>query len=232
MNMILADLKKTCVLLAVLMAWASGGVADAQKAEEVRTVVVIGSAPVQGSQVTAARDAAIANSLMNAVALTAIESLSPEGFSENFKTLNQQLLDKPDDYIQDFRVLSETVIAKQHRVVVQATVKARAIRERMADAGLVGGKSAVVSASPMALTVEGSGNLTNFVKFRKALGGIPGVESIQVRDMKPNETTLVVTYKGVSKDLATVLAQLSFDTFAVSVVEAGEGALRAVMSAK
>jgi hypothetical protein len=232
MKTILTDLKKTCVLLTVMMAWASGGVAHAQKAEDVRTVVVIGSAPVQGSQVTAARDAAIANSLMNAVALTAIESLSPEGFSENFKKLNEQLLDKPDDYIQDFRVLSETVSAKHHRVVVQTTVKAKAIRERMAVAGLVGGKSAGVSASPMALTVEGSGNLANFVKFRKVLGGIPGVESIQVRDMKPNETTLVVTYKGASKDLAAALAQQSFDSFAVSVEEAREGALRAVISSK
>jgi hypothetical protein len=219
-------------LIAALLAWAAGGVAHAQKAEDVRTVMVIGSAPVQGGQATAVRDAAIANSLMNAVALTAFESLSPEGFSENFKKLNEQLLDKPDDYIQDFRVLSETVSAKQHRVVVQTTVKARAIRERMAVAGLAGGKSAGVSASPIAFTVEGSGNLANFVKFRKVLGGIPGVESIQVRDMKPNETTLVVTYKGASKDLAAALAQQSFDSFAVSVEEAGESALRAVISSK
>lgn len=232
MKTILTDFGKGCALLTVLLVLAAGGVAHAQKAEDVRTVIVIGSAPVPGGQATAVREAAIANSLMNAVALTAIESLSPEGFSENFKKLSEQLLDKPDEYIQEYKLLSETVSAKQHRVVVQTTVKARAIRERMAVAGLVGGKSAGVSASPIAFTVEGSGNLANFVKFRKVLSGIPGVESIQVRDMKPNETTLVVTYKGASKDLATALAQQSFDSFAVSVEEAGEGALRAVISSK
>jgi hypothetical protein len=122
MKKALAGILKACTLLIVLCAWAAGGTAEAQKIEDTRTLVVFGSAPVQGSNVTAARDAAIAGSLMQAVVLSAMEILSPEGFAENFKKLNEQLLDRPDAYIQDFRVLSETVIAKQHRVVVQATV--------------------------------------------------------------------------------------------------------------
>jgi hypothetical protein len=231
MKPLLSDTLKVCSLVLALLGWAAVGTAEAQKVEDTRTLVVIGSAPVQGSNVTAARDAAIASSLMHAVALTAMEILSPEGFAENFKKLNEHLLDRPDAYIQDFRVLSETVIAKQHRVVVQATVNARAISDRLAGAGLAGGKTAAAS-SQLALTVEGSGNLANFVRFRKALGGIPGVEGIQVRDMKPNETTLLVGYKGASKDLGAALMQQTYDTFTLAVAEAGEGALRVVMSPK
>jgi hypothetical protein len=226
-----ADIWKAGTLLIVLCAWTAGGTAEAQKVEDTRTLVVFGSAPVQGSNVTAARDAAIAGSLMQAVVLSAMEILSPEGFAENFKKLNEQLLDRPDAYIQDFRVLSETVIAKQHRVVVQATVNAKQISEVLSGAGLAGGKTAAAS-SQLALTVEGSGTLTNFVKFRKALGGISGVEGIQVRDMKPNETTLLVTYKGAAADLGSALMQQSFDAFTLAVAEAGEGALRVLMSPK
>jgi repressor of nif and glnA expression len=80
--------------------------------------------------------------------------------------------------------------------------------------------------------VEGSGNLANFVKFRKALGGISGVEGIQVKDMKPNETTLWVTYKGAASDLGAALMQQSFDAFTLAVAEAGEGVLRVSMSPK
>jgi hypothetical protein len=221
-------------LLVVLIgggAWMAGGSAHAQKAEETRTLVVIGSAMIQGSNVTAARDAAIASSLMNAVALAAMEILSPEVFSENFKALNEQLLNRPDAYIRDFKVLSEAVVSKQHRVVVQTTVAARQVRDSLAGAGLVGGKTATAS-TPMALTVEGSGNLVNFVKFRRGLGGISGVEGIQIRDMKPNETTLLVTYRGTAQDLAAALMQQSFDTFALTIAAVGEGALRVALAPK
>lgn len=231
MKKALAGILKACILLMALWAWTAGGMAEAQKAEDTRTRVVLGSAPVQGSNVTAAREAAIAGSLMQAVALTAMEILSPEAFAENFKKLNEQLLDRPDAYIQDFRVLSETVVAKQHRVVVQATVKVKQISELLAGAGLADGKTGAPS-SQLALTVEGSGNLANFVKFRKALGGISGVEGIQVRDMKPNETTLWVTYKGAASDLGAALMQQSFDAFTLAVAEAGEGVLRVSMSPK
>lgn len=227
----IADTLKVCILLLGFFAWAVGGVAEAQKEGDSRILVVFGSASVQGNNVTAARDAAIAGGLMQAVALTALEILSPEGFAENFKKLNEQLLDRPDAYIQDFRVLSETVIAKQHRVVVQATVNAKLISDRLAGAGLSGGKTNVAP-SQLALTVEGSGNLSNFVKFRKALGSISGVESIQVRDMNPNGTTLLVGYRGASKDLGAALAQQPFDTFTLAVAEAGEGGLRVVISPK
>jgi len=231
MKSMLDDTLKVCTLLLAFLAWAIGGTAEAQKGEDSRALVVFGSAPVQGSNVTAARDAAIAGGLIQAVVLTAMEILSPEGFVENFKKLNEHLLDRPDAYIQDFRVLSETVIAKQHRVVVQATVNAKLIADRLAGAGLAGGKTNV-PASQLALTVEGSGNLANFVKFRKALGGIAGVEGIQVRDMNPNETTLLVGYKGTAKDLGTALTQQPFDTFTLAVAEAGEGGLRVVISSK
>lgn len=222
---------KLLVLLIGIWVWMLDSGAYAQKAEDTRTLVVIGSAAVQGSNVTAARDAAIASSLMNAVALAAMDILSPEVFSENFKKLNELLLNRPDAYIQDFKVLSEAVASKQHRVVVQATVAVKQIGSYLAGAGLVGGKAATAS-HPVALTVEGSGNLANFVKFRRELGGISGVEGIQVRDMKSNETTLLITYRGTAQDLAAALMQQTFDSFELTVAAVGEGALRVALAPK
>jgi hypothetical protein len=219
------------VLLTVVCAWMAGSSVHAQKTEDTRTLVVIGSSAIQGSNVTAARDAAIASSLMNAVALAAMDILTPDVFAENFKKLSEQLLNRPDAYVQDFRVLSEAVVSKQHRVVVQATVAVKQIGDYLAGAGLVRGKAALDSKS-VALTVEGSGNLANFVKFRRALGGISGVEGIQVRDMMLNETTLLVAYRGTAQDLASALMQQEYETFAVNVAQVGEGALRVALAPK
>lgn len=224
--------KMRCLaLLMGALAWLAGGGVHAQKTGDTRVIVVVGAAAVQGSNVTAARDAAIANGLMNAVALAAVELLSPEVFAENFKKLNEQLLNRPEAYVQDFRVLSETAASKQHRVMVQATVAAKQIGDYLSGAGLAKGKTATTSNS-VALTVEGGGNLANFVKFRRGLGGISGVEGIQVRDMLPNETTLLVTYRGTAQELAEALKQQAFDTLALNVTVVGEGALRVALAPK
>ena len=109
--------------------------------------------------------------------------------------------------------------------------KLREIREALAGAGLLREKAATGSAR-VALTVEGTGSLGNFVKFRKSLGSMAGIEGIQVQEMRPNETTLLVGYKGTAKDLGTALTQQPFDTFTLAVAEAGEGGLRVVISPK
>jgi len=203
------------------------GMAAAQRTEDTRTLVVVGAAAVQGSNIVAAREAAIANGLMQAVCLATVEIASPEGFAEHFKKLSELLLDRPDEYIQDFKVLSEATFAKNHRVLVQATVAGTKIREALAGAGLLREKAATGSAR-VALTVEGTGSLGNFVKFRKSLGGIAGIDGIQ--EMRPNETTLLVGYKGSAQDLASALMLQPYDSFTVTIVEAGETSLRVALA--
>jgi len=205
------------------------GTAAAQRTEDTRTLVVVGAAAVQGSNIAAARDAAIANGLMQAVSLATVEIASPEGFAENFKKLNERLLDRPDEYIQDFKVLSEATFAKNHRVLIQATVAGTKIREALAGAGLLREKAATGSAR-VALTVEGTGSLGNFVKFRKSLGSMAGIEGIQVQEMRPNETTLLVGYKGSAQDLASALLLQPYDSFTVTIVEAGDNRLRVALA--
>jgi hypothetical protein len=50
--------------------------------------------------------------------------------------------------------------------------------------------------------------------------------------MKPNETTLLVTYRGTAQDLAAALAQQAFDSFELKVAAVEEGALRLSLAPK
>lgn len=208
------------------------GTAAAQRTEDTRTLVVVGGSAVQGSNIAAAREAAIANGLMQAVSLATVEIASPEGFAENFKKLSERLLDRPEEYIQDFKVLSEASIAKNHRVLVQATVDGAKIREALAGAGLLREKASTAGAARVALTVEGTGSLGNFVRFRRSLSGLAGVEGIQVQEMRPNETTLLVGYKGSAQDLAAALMLQPYESFTVTIVEAGDNTLRVALVAR
>ncbi|MCU0585391.1 MAG: hypothetical protein MUC46_04890 [Desulfobacterales bacterium] len=208
-----------------------GGAAGAQRPDEARTITVVGSAVLTGGNIPAAREAAIAGGLKQAVAAVAVEIASPEGAAQHFKRLSELLLDRSEEYIQGFRVLSEAPSGKQHRVLIQATVAAGRIRESLAGAGALQATPAA-AAVPVELTVEGSGNLANFVKLRRALGSLPGVRGVQVKEMKPNEATLMVDYAGGGSELAAALALHPFDTFEVAVVEALENALRVALNPK
>jgi hypothetical protein len=226
-----AKILVTGVMAIGLLAMTWSGSFGAQRSEDTLSLVVVGAAPVVGGKVTAARQSAIANGLMEAVALAAIEILPAGVFVENFKVLSEKLLERAEDYIQDFKVLSEAASDKHHRVVLQATVVKKKVNDLLSEAALLPA-GAVVGSSQLTLSVEGSGNLAHFVKFRKALGGLSGVESIRIREMMPNETALLVAYKGSSSELAAALAQQAYDTFEVKVIETSDQSLRVAIVPK
>ncbi|MGD9280306.1 MAG: hypothetical protein PVF60_05420, partial [Desulfobacterales bacterium] len=83
--------------------------------------------------------------------------------------------------------------------------------------------------SQMEIFVEGTGNLANFVKFRRALTGISGVEGIRVKEIKPNETTLIVDYKGKAEQLASALMLQNFENFGVNIYEINKQNLKVAL---
>jgi hypothetical protein len=73
--------------------------------------------------------------------------------------------------------------------------------------------------SEVEIAVEGTNKLAHFVKFRKALSSISGVEGIRVKEYRPNETTLIIDYKGKAEELASALMLKTFDTFGIDIYE-------------
>jgi len=73
--------------------------------------------------------------------------------------------------------------------------------------------------SEVSMVIRGTGHLASYVKFRKAMNTISGVEGIRVKGIKPNEATLLVEYKGKTKELAAALMQQNFDSFGINIFE-------------
>jgi hypothetical protein len=370
----------------------------AQKRVQDKTFVVIGSSRVFGSNIQAARDAAISESLVAAVALMTEEVLEVDSLVENFARVNAIIFENTDAFVQEYKVLTEAESDKFYRVIVKATVAGKKIAKQLASAGILrakidlpsvlfliseqnlqddsprywwgkqmggfeaiseatmadileangfpivehrgveihkmadlspdlkaelsdeeaiklgarlqadvvilgtavaspttsvmgddlksfkvvlnarvlgtetgdelinisrtsvtanvdetaGGREALKMAgtlagddlsiqlatawrklaekpSQMEIIVEGTGNLANFVKFRRALTGISGVEGIRVKEIKPNETTLVVDYKGKAEQLASALMLQNFENFGVNIYEINRQSLKVAL---
>lgn len=385
------------MLLAFLLAW--GVVVPvtlmAQESAESKTFVVVGTATVQGEDVSDAREKAIADGLETAVALMTAELLEVEAFVEHFSNLNELLFDQTNVYVSSYKVLTETAREKSYHVIVEASVSDSKISQYLTEAGILKVKTALpsvllliaeqnltdlypgfwwgvegadfesvsqavmvdrlneagfsvidhrlarsgeqinweaydkpdlldqeaaelgallkadvviigessvapstnimgsamrsfngtvaarvirtASAEPVidlartavavseddvsgtqtaledvgnlagqalaeALTtawqeqaakpsevlmvIRGTGHLASYVKFRKAMNTISGVEGIQVKGIKPNEATLLVEYKGKTKDLAAALLQQNFVSFGINIFEVTEDMVR------
>jgi hypothetical protein len=80
--------------------------------------------------------------------------------------------------------------------------------------------------SKIDMVIRGTSHLAYYVKFRKSLNSIPGVGAIRVKEIRPNEATLQVEYKGKPQDLAEALMQQNFEAFGINIFEVTPDAVR------
>jgi hypothetical protein len=362
--------------------------AYAQKQVKNKTYVVVGTSQIYGGNIQAAREAAISESLVTAVVLMTEEVLEVNSLIEYFPQVNQMIFAKPNAFVLDYKVLTETASNKNYRVLVEARVAGDRIAKQLSKADIlraeielpailflmseqniqedapqywwgkkmagfeaiteatmanilkakgfpivnrrgvgigkttglddgsapiltdeaaikigtrlqadviimgtsvasptpsvmgddlksfkavlnarvlrtqngeelanisrisvtaninaeVGGREALTMVATLAgddlaiqldaawrrlaerpsqveVFVEGTGNLANFVKFRRALTGISGVEGIRVKEIKSNETTLIIDYKGKAEELAEALMRQNFENFGINIYE-------------
>ena len=109
----------------------------AQESGQTKTFIVIGTATVQGTNVSAARDKAIADGLVTAVALMTEELLEVEVFVREFAKLNELLFEQANSFVQDYKVLTEADLDNRYRVAVEATVSRRKISKLLTDTGIL-----------------------------------------------------------------------------------------------
>lgn len=98
--------------------------------------------------------------------------------------------------------------------------------EALADQLIAAWRKLQEQPSRVEIVVEGTHKLANFVKFRKALSSISGVEGIRVKEIKANETILLVDYHGKTEDLASALMRNTFENFGIDIYEVTSNLLK------
>lgn len=68
------------------------------------------------------------------------------------------------------------------------------------------------------LTVSGTANLGNFVRFRQALRDLPGVIDLQILETSADAAIIAVRFEGNSADLRERLAANTFELFVIDVL--------------
>ncbi len=107
-----------------------------KNAVEIKNTVVIGTGLIFSKNIATARERAVANSLVAAVNLALGEILPRDRFIRNFQRLDKTLLRQTSDYIQDYKVLTESAGPKQYLVLVEVNVAVNLIKDFLAKIDL------------------------------------------------------------------------------------------------
>jgi hypothetical protein len=209
----------------VLLLLVTGNPAVAQSpAPESKTFLVVGSSNIPKAGLNAAKDNAIADGKRIAVEQMTAEILPLDVLIQQFAAIDTVIYNQADKFIQYYKLLGERQDGNRFRVLVQAKVSARMIQERLRQAGIL-----TADARPLvqlSLVVVGSDNLSGFVLFRSALNKMAGVESAQISEMLPNQTTLAVKYRGTASAFAEALLREPHEGYTVRVFQESENTFR------
>ncbi len=134
----LKSIKRTGFLLVnMVLLWTLCCPVLAQEKDNVRVVDVVGSGAIHGNDMASAKEQAISNALVSAVATVAAEIQSFQQQVGEFKLFNELLYNKTDRFIQGYKVLTEYLSGNNYRAIVQATVMKDRIKETLLRADLI-----------------------------------------------------------------------------------------------
>lgn len=128
-------------LLLVAILWVGllgyGTGVGSQETQRPDTVQVIGTGVVSRDNVAKARDDAIAHGLWNAVEESVGLLISPASVLSHFQLLNDRVYSQPEQFIHDYKVLTESKSGKYYRVIIQVTLLTDALKDKLQDIGIL-----------------------------------------------------------------------------------------------
>ena len=115
--------------------------ATAEKKLQTSIVNVIGAGRVCNNNISESRKQAIANSLLSALDLVLSDIIARDSLIRNFEKLNKIFYKHTDQYITNYKVLAELSSGNRYIVMVQATVSTNKVKTKLANEGILLGKS-------------------------------------------------------------------------------------------
>jgi len=138
-----------------------------------------GSAPVTGSDLARARSEAVRDALQKAVEQVAGRWLAPQDVAAKSQVLKEQITDRAEGFIQEYRIVSEVTVLDVHTVEVRASVLADNLRNDLLVLGLIKPTQVKLPVTRIFLTIRGIRTYGEYVKCRGILKDrIPGIREI------------------------------------------------------
>jgi hypothetical protein len=132
--------RKQHLVVVLLVLWGLLGfdvVSQGQEAEQAGPLEVIGTGIIRRDDVAKARDEAIEHGLWHAVQEGVGLLIPPASVVSRFQLLNDQVYSRTDEFIHDYKVLTESKSGRYYRVVVRTTLFMDTLRDKLQNIGIL-----------------------------------------------------------------------------------------------
>jgi hypothetical protein len=136
-----------------------------------------------------------------------VRAIQPESGRQIAKSLQSAVVSQSDEILGNQEVLT--------RLAEQA---AKDLSDQISNVW----SRVSVSQSQLTVTVQGTHNLSAFVRFRESLRTLNGVKEIFITEMKADEATIMVNYQGNAKALAEALMLNTYEGFSIHIFDIQE----------
>ena len=125
--------------------------------------------------------------------------------------------------------IDKTAVTANADVIAGSREALRAVGE-LAGEGLTAQMAAAwqkkgLAAGKVEIQLTGTRNLSNFVQFRRMLTSLPNVEDVQVKELKADNASLNIAFRGKTSELADAMMVQAFDTFGINIYDVSDDRL-------
>jgi hypothetical protein len=197
-------------------------ISPAEEVVPTQAVETEGSAQITGSDLARARNEAIRDALQKAVEQVAGRWLAPQEAARKSPVLKEQITDRAEGFIQEYRIVSEITVFDRYTVVIRATVLADSIRNDLRGLGLIRETLLKLPVNRISLTIRGIRTYGDYIRCRGVLKEkIPEIREIIPREVSWSTACFDIITEGTAKTVAERLR----DKLAVEILMQDDSAL-------
>ncbi|NIS60823.1 MAG: hypothetical protein GTO13_09030 [Proteobacteria bacterium] len=212
---------KRIVIIVGLFIMAGMTPISAAELPQVKELMVVGSGKIVEGDVGRARQNAILNALMEAVRISLLEFIPSPVIEENTITLNMEIFSQVTQYVQSFKILSETGRADGHEVLLQAQVDLQKLKGSLSAIGLLGERVVQEEIVRIRMVLAEVSRYPWYREFEDFLReGLDFIRGVQLRSVMTGEFTMDIELIGDIRSLLDALATKEFAGFSLEINQA------------
>ena len=197
---------------------------SATELPQVKELMVVGSGEMVAGNVGRARQDAILNALKEAVRISLLEFIPAPMLEENTVTLNMEIFSRVTQYVQTYKILSETGRDDGHEVLLQAQVDLHKLKDSLSALGLLGEKVVQEEIVRIRMVLAEVSRYPWYREFEDFLReGLEFVRGVQLRSVMTGEFTMDIELAGDIQSFLDALTTKEFEEFFLEIHQTLEG---------
>ena len=191
---------------------------SATELPQAKELMVVGSGEMVEGNVGRARQDAILNALKEAVRISLLEFIPAPMLEENTVTLNMEIFSRVTQYVQTFKILSETGRDDGHEVLLQAQVDLHKLKDSLSALGLLGEKVVQEEIVRIRMVLAEVSRYPWYREFEDFLReGLEFVRGVQLRSVMKGEFTMDIELAGDIQSFLDALTTKEFEEFFLEI---------------